>query len=367
MKETDNIFLKFSGGVQADLLNKSYDLLMSGVETTYIQIYEAAGYKRKNDGISQEEYYGELKKVFSALARALKKRCGDDCLKSVGGGRGGKVYQYVGEDKDPFREERKAIVQKRLEDYVEFCKMSYPLFPTSWFPSFFENTQLLLDLSRKEKAGAIQIATDNEKPILRNIELLPVMNAHITNQQVIRFSYKPFDKPASTLVFHPQFLKESDGRWLLFGKAEQRKRYPYVVALDRIESEVSIVDNVEYSQAEPGLYKNYFSDIVGAKKDRHKDKEEVKIRTKTNYIHGLLTTKSLHHSQKETIPYGKHDDGDYGEITISVIPNRELIGRLLNFGQDIEVISPISLRNEIAEIVKGMAEIYGTSDMGTIN
>ena len=72
--------------------------------------------------------------------------------------------------------------------------------------------------------------------------------------------------------------------------------------------------------------------------------EQVVIRTKTEYQHGLLLTKPLHHSQKETLPFDEHKDGCYGEVTLMIEPNRELRGRILMYGESLEVVSPQSLK-----------------------
>ena len=85
----------------------------------------------------------------------------------------GKAFKYIGESDDPLFEERKAVVQKSLEDYVAFCKASAGIMPTSWFSSFFENTQLLLDTNREEENGYGHIRSSLEQN-LTNIHLLPV-------------------------------------------------------------------------------------------------------------------------------------------------------------------------------------------------
>lgn len=87
--------------------------------------------------------------------------------------------------------------------------------------------------------------------------------------------------------------------------------------------------------------------------------EQIIIRTKTEYQHGLLLTKPLHHSQKETLHFGEHDDSCYGEIALTIEPNRELRGKILAYGQYLEVMSPVSLREQIKEIVVKQIEQYG--------
>ena len=82
------------------------------------------------------------------------------------------------------------------------------------------------------------------------------------------------------------------------------------------------------------------------------------IRTKTVYQHGLLLTKPLHHSQTETLPFGEYEDGCYGEVTLTIEPNRELRGKILLYGESLEVISPLSLREQIKETLDKLITQY---------
>ena len=86
--------------------------------------------------------------------------------------------------------------------------------------------------------------------------------------------------------------------------------------------------------------------------------EQVVIRTKSEYQHGLLLAKPLHQSQKETMPFGEHEDGCYGEVRLTIEPNRELRGRILLYGENLEVISPLSLREQIKEILRRQMQQY---------
>ena len=82
------------------------------------------------------------------------------------------------------------------------------------------------------------------------------------------------------------------------------------------------------------------------------------IRTKTEYQHGLLLTKPLHHSQKETQTFGEHDGLWYGEVTLTIEPNRELRGRILMYGEGLEVVEPLTLREQIREVIKRQMAQY---------
>ena len=65
------------------------------------------------------------------------------------------------------------------------------------------------------------------------------------------------------------------------------------------------------------------------------------------YVH----SKPLHHSQKLK-------DKENGIIEITVKPNRELMALLLEFGDDVEVLQPKHLRQEIQEKIKKMQQLY---------
>lgn len=297
---------------------------------------------------SSDKAYIQLKKAFPEVVKALEKVY-PGCVIDNGKTGKGKAYRYVGKDDDPLAAERKAVIQKSVEDYVEFCKASAGIMPASWFSSFFENTQLLLDTERESEDGNALIRSSLEQN-LTNIHLLPVFYKAITDHQVLRFSYQRFGQEAFELTFHPQFLKEYNGRWFVFGEADREPYKAYNVPLDRIVGEISEVDDVEYIPAEKGFYQNFFKNIIGVTHEKGAKVEEVVIRTKTEYQHGLLLTKPLHHSQKETQPFGEHETGSFGEVTLFIEPNRELLGKILAYGQYLEVIQPITLREQIIDI-----------------
>ena len=305
--------------------------------------------------LSREMFYGDLKKASSELIKALEQVC-PGCIEDNGKTGKGKAFRYVGEKDDPLSAERQAVEQKRIEDYVEFCKASAGILPMSWFSAYFENTQLLLDTNRDVESGANQICSSLEQN-LTNIDLLPVFYKAITDKQVLHFAYQRFGQEPFTLTFHPHFLKEYNGRWFVFGDANREPFKAYNVPLDRIVGKISEVDDVEYIPAPKGFYQEFFKNIIGVTREKGAKVEEVLIRTKSEYQHGLLLTKPLHHSQRETLPFGEHGGQWYGEVRLTIEPNRELRGRILLYGENLEVASPQSLRDQIKDtLTKQMAQ-----------
>ena len=148
------------------------------------------------------------------------------------------------------------------------------------------------------------------------------------------------------------------GVGLCFGDADREPFKAYNVPLDRIVGEVTVVEDVEYISAPKGFYQQFFNNIIGVTHEKDAKVEQVVIRTKTEYQHGLLLTKPMHHSQQETLTFGNHNDGFYGEVTLTIEPNRELRGRILTYGEGFEVMEPLYLREQIKSILKQQLEHY---------
>ena len=354
---TKNIFAGF--GVRSEFVNLIYTELMKREFVSYADVLamycgRPKGYYDKM-ACNSEPGYGELKKAFPEVLKALEKAC-PGCIKDNGQNKG-KAYKYIGKDNDPLAEERKAVVQKSVEDYVAFCKASAGILPASWFSSFFENTQILLDTNRESKDGEVWICSGAEQN-LTNIDLLPVFYKAIANKQVLQFDYQPFGQEPFTLVFHPQFIKEYNGRWFVFGEANREPYQAYNVPLDRIVGEVSEVSDVEYIPAPKGFYQDFFNNIIGVTHEEDSKVEQVVIRTKSEYQHGLLLTKPLHHSQKESMPFSEHDGQWYGEVTLTIEPNRELRGKILMYGEGLEVMEPLLFREQLMTTIRMQRDQY---------
>ena len=105
-----------------------------------------------------------------------------------------------------------------------------------------------------------------------------------------------------------------------------------------------------------GIYTSItVNNIIGVTHEEEAKVEQVVIRTKTEYQHGLLLTKPLHHSQKEALPFGEHDGQWYGEVVLTIEPNRELRGKILMYGEGLEVIEPLVLREQLKTTISMQA------------
>ena len=307
--------------------------------------------------LSNCDGYGELKKTVGIVKKAICEKVGDGCFEEEGNNRN-KRFRYIGTDNDPLADMRNAKVINNLRQYWKFCQDSAGFFPKSWLEYFFKDCQDLLDMKAKRQKGEQVISASLDR-ILTNIEYLPYLYEAITNKTVLEIGYKPFDEEEVTLMFHPHYLKEYNGRWHLFGHAEGKEpEYGYNIALDRIQSKPREKARVEYVPAPKHFYDEFFKDIVGVSHKMDAQKEHVVIRARSFYIYKLMDTKPLHQSYIVVKPYAQYDDGEYAEFSVDVEPNNEFYGRVLQMGAGLEIISPVSIRNEIAQRAHNLADLY---------
>ena len=71
-----------------------------------------------------------------------------------------------------------------------------------------------------------------------------------------------------------------------------------------------------------------------------------------------MDTKPLHQSYTVVKPYAQYVDGEYAEFSVDVEPNNEFYGRILQMGAGLEVISPESVSDEMAQRVRELATLY---------
>lgn len=145
----------------------------------------------------------------------------------------------------------------------------------------------------------------------------------------------------------------------MFGHAEEREpEFGYNIALDRIQSKPRERSMVEYAPAPKHFYDDFFKDIIGVSHMKDTKKEHIVIRARTLYIYKLMDTKPLHQSYTLVKPYTQHDDGEYAEFSVDVEPNNEFYGRILQMGAGLEIVSPESVRDEMAQRVHDLVTLY---------
>ncbi len=348
---------------------KVYAQLKSRKTVTYesvIKEYLGDKYDPQKQSPSKTEGYGQLKKAFLEVRRAIKEVAGEDSIVMSGRNRckdesGRRGYRYVGTDEDPLKDMVNARAIKDLMKYWTFCQDSEGFLPEEWLEYFMKDTRDLLEIHNRKRRKQQIMGTDSACRSVRNRDLVPKLYNYIKMQRVLSVTYIPRfeDDKREQLVFHPHYLREFNGRWFLFGHAEGKTpEYGYNLAVDRIEKVSKKYG--KWCGAPEGFYEDYFRDIVGVTVSHGKIRKRYKVivRAHSFYMFGLVKTCPLHHSQKIVLDFGEHDGEEYGEFELHVELNNELIGRILQKGEKLEVIFPSKARDMVKDEVKKMMDRY---------
>lgn len=337
-------------GQKAEFAKVAYQLLMKREWVTYEDIMEARLKKPLDIPVTKctDPPYSELKKAFPALCELLCQELGAKVIEESGNNRH-KRYRYVGVPADPLED---LVMARRqdLETYYQFCQDAASILPMAWMEYFLEASIDLRDIKRSRDKGERIMATSADRE-LKNLELLPEFYEAIQKNKVLSLEYK-----THPLIFHPQFIKEFNDRWYVFGVKEGESEVS-MLALDRITQPPQRVPKAVYRPAEKGFYLQYFDSIVGVTSHPH-PAEKVCLRAYTAYMFDLVDSKPLHHSQRVTLLFGDEEGKAYGEFELMVKTNLELIARILQYGSELEVVAPAKLRASLAKRVRKMAQLY---------
>ena len=314
---------------------------------------------RKCDNPSKEDHYRELVKASDEIKKLVTKTVGEGSIEIEGNNRN-RRFRYNGIIDDPLSDlYNYGRVIRDLHTYWQFCQDSAGFFPASWLEHFFKECKDLLEIKKKKENGEQVLSTSLDRK-LTNIELLPFLYETILQKKVLQIGYKPYDKESQILTIHPHFLKEFNGRWYLFGYEEGCVSiFVRKIALDRISVKPKTCDGVIYQSAPKGFYDEYFKNLVGVTHDKEATAYSIRVRAHNNHMFKLTETKPIHQSQQTTIPFGKYEDGEYGEFTLCVELNNEFVGRILQMWAGLEIVGPDSARREFKKRVVQLAQIYG--------
>lgn len=178
----------------------------------------------------------------------------------------------------------------------------------------------------------------------------PLLRA-IDNKEVVDIEYCPFpDGKPSHNVVSPYFLKQYGLRWYLMG-AYPNKKMIYTFAIDRIK-DVKVRADVSYEPTEID-FDSYFDNIIGVTDYGKQPVEHIEICVSAGELPYIMS-KPLHHTQKII----SHDDKG-AVISIDVKLNYELEQTILSYGEALEVISPVELRDKLRERITKLIRIYG--------
>jgi len=187
--------------------------------------------------------------------------------------------------------------------------------------------------SQKDKRAIIHLDKNEQ---LKGLEYIDAIYEAIQNKKVIDVDYQSFKaRQTSTMTVHPQLLKEFNNRWFLL--ASHKGKY-ITLALDRM-SKIVQVDKMEFMDHNVDG-DAYYKDVVGVTVSNSKPQRIEFWIDKHNAPY--VITKPFHASQRII---KRTKDGVIFNILVQV--NFELERLILGFGESIEVLKPLRLRQRI--------------------
>ncbi len=258
-----------------------------------------------------------------------------------------KYYRYADSDytilKQPLKPDDRDALNEALQSLLAFQGRPEVL----WIHELIG--RILPDSEKNSQSTAISY---EENPDLVGLEHIHPLFQAIQKKTPLKITYKPFEKPEVLHFISPYLLKEYNNRWYILCKSNHFDQFT-CLALDRIE-EIQETTHYEYLPYPDGEKpEDFFDDFIGVTWEKN-PLETIRIHVKKNRL-SYITTKPIHNSQsKKTISV----DDNWEEITLKLIPNKEFYSQMLFFGDDLKIISPDSVKNQMKSIVANMFENY---------
>lgn len=185
------------------------------------------------------------------------------------------------------------------------------------------------------------------------IEHIPTLLNAIGTKKIVTISYKAFHKQQlREHIVSPLLLKEYLNRWYLLGMVDNSVLL--VFGLDRINS-VS-VNTDTFKVDKKSNPQEVFDSIIGVTITKESPQEVILSFTPNqgNYIR----SQPIHKYQELIV-----DNEKEYRVKLYVIPNYELRSLILSYGNEVKVIEPLSLRNEVLELLKSTILQYNDNQL----
>ena len=232
----------------------------------------------------------------------------------------------------------------------EFSKLNEAVIMLERFkglPCFEWMDDLLFKLQSGLKKSSSAILDFEQAPSLKGMQFVDQLFNAILYKQAVSVTYTTYNNIKHEWIIHPYLIKQYNNRWFLFGLNSSKNGIISNLPLDRINS---ISDCGEQYIEDDGSLKTMLDNIIGVTINKYYKVEDVHLKFSEKRYPYVLT-KPLHSSQKII-------NENERIIQISVIPNKELISTILQYGSDVEIISPEPIRQKIKEKINEMIIKY---------
>lgn len=207
---------------------------------------------------------------------------------------------------------------------------------------------LTSSIGKASFAGRYLQLDNNEQ--FRGGHYLPLLWEALTGRRVIRFTYQNYttEKSAKRQV-EPGIVFEYRNRWYLAGwdvKAGGRITFGLdrISGLELTNQGVSVERNIDY--------RTFRQNAIGVTSPPDQPVERVLLRFSKQEGQYVLSL-PLHPNQKTV-----EQNEQYVVVELRVILNHELEREILAYGQEVEVLEPLHLREKLLARIQRMVEKY---------
>lgn len=190
----------------------------------------------------------------------------------------------------------------------------------------------------------------DQNQYLKGIEFINPFYQAIINKNAIKVTYQSFkQEQIQQFVIHPYFLKQYNNRWFLFGLNDEYQNISNL-ALDRV---IGIDEcNVIFQDQNAIDFEEYFEDMIGVTFPQGASATKILLKIKSDSW-PYIKTKPLHGSQKV-----KEVNDQFAIIELNLIINYELISLLFSYAENITVLEPIELVEQIKNKAANLISSY---------
>ncbi|MCF6222908.1 MAG: WYL domain-containing protein [Flavobacteriaceae bacterium] len=297
------------------------------------------GFDPNSEGIKRRQLYDDIRYMESEQGWSI------ELAENIKQGRK-RVYRYVDSNfsisNQPLNEADANHLKSALLTLSRFKGL--PQF--DWVNELTIRLEDSFSLTKETK----DIISFEENEYLKGKEHITQLYNAIHYKKVLKIKYKNFkSEEPQIFILHPYYLKQYNNRWFLFGKNRDFENLTNL-ALDRI---IDIEEaNGQYLEADIN-FNEYFEDVIGVSVNEVPI-QKILLKVSKNAIN-YIKTKPLHGSQKI-----KEENDRFTWVELELIPNYELESQILSFGDNIEVVHPLNLREGLKERIELLLTKYKT-------
>lgn len=234
---------------------------------------------------------------------------------------------------------KKVFSEQELETIKEAINIFSNIQGLDWTDTLNTKLSAALNLNKQEK----RVIDFEENKFLKGLKFLNPLYHYTINSQCINVKYKPFSEVAQSYIISPYYIKQYNNRWFLLGK-NHKEDYLQTIPLDRI---INITPSNE-SYIENSIdFEIYFDEIIGITNFENRYIQNIKIKLSDRII-PYIESKPIHSTQRIS--------GNILSIDIKI--NYELESLILSFGENMQVLEPLELKNKIKERLETTVNQY---------